>query len=139
MSEHIPLAIRREIREHYFQCCAYCQSSEALTVVTFEVEHIVPRSHGGQTEFNNLCLACPSCNRHKSNRLTGIVDGDLVAPLFHPQQQKWLDHFDWSINATVIVGLTEVGIATINQLHMNRRQLVEVRALWVTLGKHPPN
>ncbi len=139
MSEHIPLAIRREIREHYLQCCAYCQSSETLTVVTFEVEHILPRSLGGKTEFNNLCLACPSCNRHKSNRLTGIVEGDLAAPLFHPQQQKWLDHFDWSINATVIVGLTEVGIATINQLHMNRRQLVEVRALWVTLGKHPPN
>lgn len=139
MSEHIPLALRREIREHYLQCCAYCQSSKALTVVRFEVEHIVPRSLGDKTEFDNLCLACPSCNRHKSNRLTGIIEGDLVAPLFHPQQQKWLDHFDWSINATVIVGLTEVGIATINQLHMNRRQLVEVRALWVTLGKHPPN
>jgi hypothetical protein len=139
LSEHIPLALRREIREHFLQCCAYCQSSEALTVVTFEVEHIVPRSLGGKTEFNNLCLACPSCNRHKSNRLTGIIYGDIAAPLFHPQQQKWLDHFDWSINATVIVGLTEVGIATINQLHMNRQQLVEVRALWVTLGKHPLN
>jgi hypothetical protein len=108
-------------------------------VVTFEVEHIVPRSLGGKTAFNNLCLACPSCNRHKSNRITGVTEGDLAAPLFHSQQQKWLDHFDWSINATDIVGLTEVGIATINQLQMNRRQLVEVRALWVTLGKHPPN
>jgi hypothetical protein len=59
--------------------------------------------------------------------------------LFHPQPDSWLDHFDWSVNSTVIVGLTEIGIATVNLLRMNRPQLVEVRSLWAIVGKHPPN
>jgi len=42
-------------------------------------------------------------------------------------------------NGTVIVGLTEIGVATVNLLRMNRPQLVEVRSLWVIVGKHPPN
>jgi hypothetical protein len=25
-----------------------------------------------------------------------------------------LDHFDWSVDSTVIVGLTDIGIATVN-------------------------
>lgn len=107
--------------------------------MTFEVEHILPRSLGGLTEFDNLCLACPSCNRHKSNRLAGFTDDGVESRLFHPQRDRWLDHFDWSVNGTLIVGLTDIGTATINLLWMNRPQLVEVRSLWVIVGKHPPN
>jgi hypothetical protein len=59
--------------------------------------------------------------------------------LFHPQRDNWLDHFDWSISGVVIVDLSDVGTATINLLKMNRPQLVEVRSLWVTVGKHPPS
>jgi hypothetical protein len=121
------------------QRCAYCQSSEALTVVTFEVEHIYPLSLGGKTEFANLCLACPTCNRHKANRVNGLTDEGAESRLFHPQFDSWLDHFDWSVNSTVIVGLTDIGIATVNALRMNRPQLVEVRSLWIIVGKHPPS
>lgn len=42
---------------------AYCRTPEALTVTTFEFEHIIPLSAGGQTVFDNLCLACP-CNKY---------------------------------------------------------------------------
>lgn len=108
-------------------------------VVTFEVEHIQPLSIGGQTEFENLCLACPTCNRHKANRVIGLTDEGAEARLFHPQRDSWLENFDWSVNSTVIVGLTEIGVATVNLLRMNRPQLVEVRSLWVIVGKHPPN
>ena len=69
------------MRDYFGHCCAYCQTAESLTVVTFEVEHILPRSLGGLTECDNLCLACPSCNRHKSNRLVGITsDGVSTLP-----------------------------------------------------------
>ena len=138
MSDYIPADLRRRVRAHFSQCCAYCRSSEALTVVTFEVEHILPLSLGGPTEFENLGLACPTCNRHKSNRVVGINDEGLESRLFHPQRDRWLDHFDWSISGIVIVGLTDVGTATINLLRMNRPQLIEVRSLWVIVGKHPP-
>ncbi len=138
MSDHVPAALRRRIRAHFTLCCAYCRTHESLTVVTFEVEHIVPRSSGGLTEFENLCLACPSCNRFKSNRLHGKTDDGLVCPLFHPQRDPWHQHFDWSIDGTLIVGLTPAGKATIQLLRMNRPQLTEVRFLWVAAGKHPP-
>ncbi|HUP80483.1 MAG TPA: hypothetical protein VM260_18185 [Pirellula sp.] len=54
--------------------------------------------------------------------------------MFHPQSDRWLDHFDWSVNGTLIVGLTDVGAATINLLRMNRPQLVKVRYLWIIVG-----
>ncbi|MFN9715287.1 MAG: HNH endonuclease [Planctomycetota bacterium] len=136
MSVSIPAELRRRIRAHFLQRCAYCRSSEALTVVTFEIEHIHPTSLGGRTEFKNLCLACPSCNRHKANRITGYTDEGIESRLFHPQRDHWLDHFDWSVNGTLLVGLTEIGLATVNLLQMNRSQMVEVRSLWAIVGKH---
>ena len=138
MSDYVSVELRRQIRAHFFNRCAYCQSSEALTVVTFEVEHIMPISLGGLTQFENLCLACPTCNRHKSNRIFGFTEDGTESRLFHPQLDRWLDHFDWTVNGTLIVGLSDIGNATINLLRMNRPQLVEVRSLWGIVGKHPP-
>jgi 5-methylcytosine-specific restriction endonuclease McrA len=62
MSVHIPADLRRQIRAHFAKCCAYCHTAEALTVVTFEVEHIIPLAAGGETAPQNLCLACPTWN-----------------------------------------------------------------------------
>ena len=33
------------------------------------LEHIVPRTHGGGDELENLGLACASCNHQKGRRL----------------------------------------------------------------------
>jgi 5-methylcytosine-specific restriction endonuclease McrA len=63
MSRYISVALAQQVREHYAERCAYCQSAEALTVTRFEIEHITPLAVGGATTFENLCLACPSCNR----------------------------------------------------------------------------
>ena len=139
MSDYIPIALRKRVHSHFLECCGYCKTQEYLTAVTFEVEHIVPRSPGGASEFDNLCLACPSCNRFKSNRVQGVSEDGQECRLFHPHKDLWLEHFDWSVNGTLIVGLTEIGHATIQLLRMNRPALIEVRSLWVLLGKHPPN
>lgn len=113
MSDYIPIALRKKVPSHFMECCGYCKTQESLAVVTFEVEHIIPRSLGGLTEFENLCLACPSCNRIKSNRLYGVTEDGSECRLFDPQKDLWLEHFDWSFNGTLIVGLTDVGKATI--------------------------
>lgn len=73
MSLYIPIELRRRIMEVDRSCCAYCHSAESLMGVTFEIEHILPISAGGVTEFDNLCLSCPTCNRHKSNRLVAMI------------------------------------------------------------------
>ncbi len=93
-------------------------------MVTFEVEHIIPQSLAGETKFENLCLACPSYNRHKFNRTMGLTVDGIESRLFHPHQDNWSDHFDWSVSGTLIVGLTDSARATINLLLMNRSQLI---------------
>lgn len=138
MSQYVSVELRRRVREAYDECCAYCQTREALAVSTFEMEHIFPTSRGGKTAFENLCLACPACNRFKSDRTHVIFDDGVKVRLFHPQHGRWSDHFDWSVDGTVIVGLTKIAMATTELLRLNRERLVEVRALWVDAGRHPP-
>ena len=44
--------------------CQYCGSRDDLTF-----DHIVPRSRGGKTVWNNVVTACAHCNLLKGNRL----------------------------------------------------------------------
>jgi hypothetical protein len=139
MSAYIAVELQHRVRQHFGNCCAYCRTAENLTAVTFEFEHIVPRSDGGVSEFENLCLACPSCNRYKSD-LTVASDPVTQEPagLFHPQRHSWSEHFSWNAEATEILGLTPTGRATIVVLRMNRPQMIRVRRMWVAMNEHPP-
>jgi hypothetical protein len=139
MSIYVPAALRRRIRAQFADGCAYCLTAEALIAATFEIEHIVPRSTGGETVFDNLCLACPTCNRYKASRQTAIAPllGRTV-PLFHPQHQRWEEHVVWNADATLILDHTPIGQATIEALRMNRPALIRFRRLWVRMGEHPP-
>ncbi len=95
-----------------------------------QIEHSIPRSAQGQTVFENLCLACPTCNRYKANRQEALdpVSNEMV-PLFHPHLQNWTDHFAWSQMNTEIVGLSPIGRATISALKVNRPQIIRVRQM----------
>ena len=138
MSVYIPVDLQKQIRTRFANCCAYCHTAEFLTVTTFEFEHITPRSAGGETIIENLCLACPSCNRYKAYRQVAIDPVTLKeVPLFHPYLQFWKEHFVWNEDATEIVGLTPTGRATIIALKMNRPQLIRVRRMWVKMEEHP--
>jgi len=139
VSAYVPANLRRQIAEHFAHCCAYCRTAECLTVAIFEVEHILPRSAGGQTIFENICFACPTCNRYKADRVTAVDPATQVeVRLFHPHRDKWREHFIWSNDAVELVALTAIGRATIDALRMNRRQLIRVRRMWVAMGEHPP-
>ncbi len=139
MSAYISVDLQRQIRHKFSNCCAYCQTAEALIVTIFEIEHIVPRSSGGETIFENLCLSCPSCNRYKSSRQTALdpLTQELVS-LFNPQIYNWLDVFNWTENGTEIIGVNAIGRATIVTLRMNRPELIRVRKMWVKMSEHPP-
>jgi hypothetical protein len=140
MSVYIPAELQRRVREHFANCCAYCRSAEFLTATTFEFEHIIPRSSGGETVFANLCLSCPMCNRYKSDR-TCVLDAQtqVEVSLFHPHQQLWSEHFFWNEDSTELFGSTPVGRATITALKINRPQIIRVRRIWVAMSEHPPN
>ena len=138
-SKAIPAELRTQVRELDKGCCAYCHTPEALTVTTFEVDHIVPRSAGGETALGNLCLACPSCNRHKGARqAVALSQTRQATPLYHPRKQQWHSHFAWSKDKTRLVGQTPTGRVTIEALHINRPQAIRLRRLWAKMGLFPP-
>jgi hypothetical protein len=105
----------------------------------FTVDHIIPESLGGETVAENLCLACWDCNLLKQNRIMGTDPRtDEAAPLYHPWQQKWNEHFRWETEGLFLVGLTPTGRATVNTLRLNRSLLLRARERWIAAGWHPP-
>ena len=44
--------------------CQYCGKSGG----TMTVDHVIPRSHGGDESWGNLVCACSDCNNRKDNR-----------------------------------------------------------------------
>ena len=115
--------------------CAYCHSPVELTVAIFEIEHIKPQSKGGSDELDNLCLACPTCNRYKGSQ-TEVIDPETnkSTSIFHPRHQKWSQHFVWDEKSGEIIGKTAVGKATVELLKINRPRLTRLRQLWAKLG-----
>lgn len=136
---YIPADLWRQVRADAGRRCGYCHSSEALMGMPLEIEHIIPKAAGGPTVRENLWLACHRCNEYKG-ALTHAPDpltGDCIR-LFNPRTQCWRDHFAWSPDGTLIVGLTPCGRATAEALRLNNEYVVEARRFWVEAGWHPP-
>src|SRR5579871_6360981 len=99
-------------------CCEYCRLPQTFTSLSFEIDHIVARQHGGPTTVGNLALACFTCNHHKGTNLTGIDPATrALARLFHPRRHKWSRHFHW--DGPILVGRTAVGRTTVRVLAIN--------------------
>jgi hypothetical protein len=58
--------------------------------------------------------------------------------LFNPRRQRWEDHFTWNEDYTLVIGLTDVGRATVEALHLNREGLINFREASRLLKLHPP-
>lgn len=58
---------RRNIYAHYGYRCCYCGQRKPPSELN--LEHIVPRSRGGRTDWQNVVTACLSCNIKKGSRL----------------------------------------------------------------------
>lgn len=48
-------------------CCQYC--SIVLTASELTLDHVLPRSRGGLSTWENLVACCHDCNRRKGNQL----------------------------------------------------------------------
>lgn len=137
--EPVPASRKRRVAEQARGTCEYCRSQERFATQPFSVEHIRPRSRGGDDSEENLAFACQGCNNHKYVKVEAAdpVTGE-VAPLFHPRLQSWGDHFAWSPDGTTILGLTPTGRASVEALRLNRPGLVNLRAVLFAQGLHPP-
>ena len=85
----------------------------------------LPRVRGGTTTFENVCLACRTCNEFKSDTVTAIdpVTNDETS-LFNPRSQVWSEHFQWTMNGSEVQGKTAIGRVTVLTLQMNRPAIV---------------
>ena len=118
--------------------CEYCRAPEQVFNFAFEVEHIYPRSAGGDSSSENLALACESCNLHKSDALEGRDEREgRNVPLFHPRQDIWHEHFRFDSETGELQGLTATGRATVARLKLNSAFQVRARRQWTRLDLYP--
>src|SRR6266478_8573166 len=60
--------------------CEYCRlHQDDYELLTFHVEHIIAKQHGGSDDADNLCLACSECNWAKGPNLAGLLGGKLYS------------------------------------------------------------
>ncbi len=62
----LPLS-RRTVLARDMHTCQYCGAQPSKHELT--VDHVIPRSRGGTTIWENVVTACAPCNRRKGNRL----------------------------------------------------------------------
>lgn len=120
------------------QRCEYCRIHQSLQGATFHIDHVVPASQGGSDEPDNLALACPSCNLHKSDRTaTADPDSNAIVSLYNPRKHRWVEHFRF--DGYRIVGVSVIGRASVFALDFNhsRRQLI--RQAEEQFGLFPPD
>ena len=55
---------RRAVLARDNHACQYCGSRAHLTI-----DHVIPRSRGGETSWENIVTSCAPCNVRKGNRL----------------------------------------------------------------------
>jgi 5-methylcytosine-specific restriction endonuclease McrA len=65
-------------RDNY--TCQYCGAKEKQMTV----DHVVPKRHGGKTEWENLVCSCRACNSRKGGRLIKEAGMKLKRKPFRP-------------------------------------------------------
>lgn len=127
--------VREFVRRRAEFRCEYCCIPESVFVLTFQIEHIVAKSHGGTDDESNLALACRRCNLHKGPNLSGMPsEGVDPVRLFNPRRDEWSDHFSMSPDGR-LVGGTDIGDVTIRVLQMNHPRRVALRAAIQSLDR----
>ena len=66
--------------------CAYCGDHRDR----LSIDHIVPRSRGGQTTFENCVAACKACNLKKGGRTPSEAGMFLRAKAYQPTISEFL-------------------------------------------------
>ncbi|MDJ0800102.1 MAG: HNH endonuclease signature motif containing protein [Calothrix sp. MO_167.B12] len=125
---YVSAALRRLVYDRAKGACEYCLIPEIAVLVSHEIDHVIAEKHGGQTNENNLALACTICNKYKGSDLASIdpINGEIVR-LYQPRCDRWCEHF--RLEDGEIIPLTSIGRVTVRLLQMNRPERVEERRL----------
>ena len=86
--------------------CQYCGAKQELTF-----DHVVPRSRGGQTRWDNVTTACSPCNLAKGGDMPKVAGMHPMLPPYRPTvfelhrngrqfppnylHESWMDYLYW--------------------------------------------
>jgi 5-methylcytosine-specific restriction endonuclease McrA len=79
-------------RDHYR--CQYCSVRCTTNELTYD--HVVPRSRGGRTSWENIVSCCYACNRRKANRTPAEAGMKLLAS---PVRPTWMPAVQIQVSA----------------------------------------
>jgi 5-methylcytosine-specific restriction endonuclease McrA len=89
--------------------CQYCGDRYATEELTYD--HVLPKSRGGRTEWENIVTCCIGCNREKGGRTPKEASMALVRKPFRPTwipalritisfhrvPETWRDYLYWIV------------------------------------------
>jgi 5-methylcytosine-specific restriction endonuclease McrA len=78
--------------------CQYCGERKITAELTFD--HVLPRSRGGRTEWENIVMACRECNASKGSRTPQEAGMPLKK---RPVRPSWLPSFNVSLQQVTSV------------------------------------
>lgn len=76
---------RRGVLSRDQYTCQYCGSSPPRKELT--IDHVLPRSRGGKTTWENSITACQKCNGRKGNRTPAEANMKLLS---EPQRPRYV-------------------------------------------------
>ena len=89
--------------------CQYCGNQYPTEELTYD--HVMPKSRGGTTEWENIVTCCIDCNRKKGGRSPSEASMRLIRKPKHPTwipairitvgfkeiPQNWRDYLYWNV------------------------------------------
>lgn len=136
MSRYISENLRAQVEQRADAICEYCRIAIEDTYFGGEIDHIISRKHRGQTEFENLALACQPCNRAKGSDLGSISEtSKTLIRFFNPRTDVWKEHFRVNADAE-IESLTEIGAVTAIIFGFNDLERIAERKGLIEIGRY---
>lgn len=131
---YIPVALRELVSNRSDGSCEYCRINQMFSGLSFQIDHIISETHGGETTPENLAYSCAVCNHLKHANLAAYLpELKRAFILFHPRVDVWVEHFTLEVSGKINF-LSDSGKATGRLLRMNREEAVEERRLQLKLG-----
>jgi len=97
----VPFSKRNVLIRDKFQC-VYCGEKFKKKTKKLTIDHIVPKSKGGKSTFENCCASCKPCNLKKGNRLCREANMFPKVKITQP-----------TINQFLLLKMKELGINSI--------------------------
>lgn len=74
------------LRDKYI--CGYC--GKQLTTQNCTIDHIIPKSKGGESSWENMVTSCKDCNTRKGNSLPSEIKMYVKSRVYEPTVNEYI-------------------------------------------------